>query len=175
MQCDLCESKATIFFTQIIDGVTKKLNLCETCAAEQGVTDPEEFLLDSLDMPLDETTPVEITQDIQPASVTASDESACCTDCGFSFDDLKKIGRLGCSTCYTFFREEIKHNLAGMHKGSNHVGRVPEGMLEAFQKRQQLEALETEMAQAIEVEDYEKASALRDEINQLEDADPKTP
>ena len=54
-----------------------------------------------------------------------------------------------------------------MHKGTRHSGRVPEGMIEAFQKRQQLESLEKEMTEAISSEDYEKAAALRDQINQL--------
>ena len=57
-----------------------------------------------------------------------------------------------------------------MHKGTRHSGRVPEGMVEAFQKRQQLESLEKEMTEAISSEDYEKAAALRDQISQLEDS-----
>ena len=50
------------------------------------------------------------------------------------------------------------------------MGRVPEGMLEAFERRQQLEKLQLAMDEAISGEDYEKAAALRDEIKNLEAA-----
>lgn len=167
MQCDFCDSKATVFFTQIIDGVTKKSNLCDTCASKQGVTDPDGFLLDSLEIPIADT-PAKVSAENKPAEATTTvDDKACCPSCGFAFDDLKKTGRMGCSDCYQFFRDEIKANLASMHKGTRHSGRVPEGMVEAYQKRQQLETLEKEMAQAIGAEDYEKAAALRDQITQL--------
>ncbi len=172
MQCDFCDSKATVFFTQILDGGTKKTNLCDTCAAAQGVTDPEGFLLAGIDIPppaskLPENIPL-------PPPVTRMDDKMCCPACGFAFDDLKKTGRLGCSECYQFFRKEVKHNLAGMHKGTSHTGRVPEGMLEAFQKRQELDTLEQEMELAIEAEDYEKAASLRDQISKLEEGTVQT-
>ena len=49
MQCDHCDNKATVFYTQIIDGISKKSSLCQSCATKQGVTDPEGFLLGSKD------------------------------------------------------------------------------------------------------------------------------
>lgn len=185
MQCDYCDSKATVFFTQIIGDSAKKSCLCEKCAMDNGVTDPEGFLLGNVD-------PSKISA--QAASAVEGGDAAdaphagaksvspprdmsngICPGCGFAFDDLKKTGRLGCSKCYQFFREEIKHNLGGMHKDTCHVGRVPEGMLEAFKYRQQLEKLEQEMAAAIAAEDYEKAAALRDEIGNLSKEATATP
>ena len=168
MQCDLCEKKATVFFTQIIDGVTKKSNLCDACATEQGVTDPDGFLLGSADISSPVAPQHEPADSMPSTSPSTMENKNCCPSCGFAFDDLKKTGRLGCSDCYQFFREEIKHNLTGMHKGTSHSGRVPEGMLAAFQNRQQLEALEKAMAAAIDAEDYEKAASVRDQITQVQ-------
>lgn len=168
MQCDFCDSKATVFFTQIIEGVTQKANLCDACASSQGVTDPDGFLLPGLEMPTADSPPGSLAIPPGEAAAPRMDGKTCCPTCGFAFDDLKKTGRLGCSECYQFFRTEIKHNLTGMHKGISHSGRVPQGMVEAFQKRQQLEKLEKEMAASISAEDYEKAAALRDQISQLE-------
>lgn len=169
MQCDFCDSKATVFFTQIIEGVARKSNLCDTCAAGQGVTDPDGFLLGDIPLPPGAQDDAADTPGEKSAARPPMDDKTCCPGCGFAFDDLKKTGRLGCSECYRFFRSEIRHNLAGMHKGTSHSGRVPEGMLEAFQTRQQLEVLEKEMAEAIGAEDYEKAAALRDQISQLQE------
>ena len=172
MQCDFCDSKATVFFTQIIDGVSKKSNLCDACASSQGVTDPDGFLLDSIKLPDTKNPKQDQSETPQTPASPTKDDKTCCPSCGFAFDDLKKTGRLGCCDCYQFFREEIKANLSGMHKGTHHSGRVPEGMVEAFQKRQQLESLEKEMAEAISSEDYEKAAALRDQISQLTEHSP---
>ena len=177
MQCDYCDSKATVFFTQIIDGVSKKSCLCEKCAIENGVTDPEGFLLDDIP-PVSASSQSASAADgktfgethiaaVQPSAKVAADQL--CPGCGFAFDDLKQIGRLGCSQCYQFFREEIKVNLGVMHKDINHVGRVPEGMLEVFEYRKQLEELKQKMETAITEENYEKAAALRDEMQQLSD------
>ncbi|WP_435892874.1 UvrB/UvrC motif-containing protein [Oceaniferula spumae] len=175
MQCDYCDSKATVFFTQIIDGNSKKSCLCEKCAMKNGVTDPEGFLLGNMDpskLSAKASSAVEGVN-FKPdataggASVPRELGTGICPGCGFAFEDLKKTGRLGCSQCYQFFREEIKHNLGGMHKDTSHVGRVPEGMLEAFEHRQKLDQLEQDMEAAIGAEDYEKAAALRDEIQKL--------
>jgi len=175
MQCDYCDSKATVFFTQIIGGLTKKSCLCESCAAENGVTDPDGFLSDDVD-PLTLSEQIASIEDGNHVSTTPSEKkesmiseptSQLCASCGFSLDDLKKIGRLGCSECYQFFRGELKQNLGGMHKGTTHVGRVPVGLLRVFKHRQELEKLEGEMEAAIGAEDYEKAAALRDKIQKL--------
>lgn len=172
MKCDYCDSKATVFFTQIIGGSSKKSCLCEKCACENGVTDPEGFVSDDEELSSiseQAASAVEVPQPPMAAIQTAPKDpsSHLCPDCGFAFDDLKKTGRLGCSQCYQFFREEIKLNLEGMHKDTCHVGRVPAGMMEAFQNRQKIEKLEQEKAEAIAAEDYEKAGALHEKIEKL--------
>ena len=41
MICDVCQDKhATVYLTQIVDGQMQKVNLCEDCAKDKGVTDP---------------------------------------------------------------------------------------------------------------------------------------
>lgn len=180
MQCDYCDSKATVFFTQVIGDSSKKSSLCGKCAEQKGVTDPQGFLLDGMNLSQisEQAASAAAGGGMVPQAAGASEAplgdagSGICPGCGFAFDDLKKTGRLGCSQCYQFFREEILHNLGGMHKDTCHVGRVPEGMLEAFKNRQQLEKLELEMKAAIADEDYEKAAALRDEIGGLTGGEP---
>jgi protein arginine kinase activator len=188
MQCDYCDNKATVFFTQIIDGNSKKSCLCEECATQHGVIDPEGFLLGNIE-PTTDTDPksskgpkkgpkidVPMTGETIELPTNTSQipgKTGICPGCGFAFDDLKKTGRLGCSQCYQFFRNEIRHNLGGMHKGTSHTGRVPEGMLEAFEQRQRREQLQQEMDEAIHAENYEKAAALRDQISQLTEVESK--
>ena len=48
MKCDFCDTKASVFLTQLVEGQMKKVSLCETCAKERGVTDPTGFSLADL-------------------------------------------------------------------------------------------------------------------------------
>src|SRR5207245_5584514 len=49
-----------------------------------------------------------------------------CPVCGFTQADFKKSGRLGCSACYVTFTEALTALLKAMHKGTAHVGKVPQ-------------------------------------------------
>lgn len=169
MQCDYCENKATVYYTQIVEGVSKKASLCETCAAEQGITDSEAFLLGKeLPSPPSATKkkPSFLSPNIPKAPFEVS-QAVECSQCGFTFDDLKKTGRLGCSACYQVFRQEIYANLGSMHKGAEHKGRVPEGAMDDIQQRKKIAQLEGSLKEAIKSEDFERAVKLRDELQQL--------
>ena len=43
-----CKNEATVHLTEIVEGQMKKIDLCEECAQEKGVTDPEGFALADL-------------------------------------------------------------------------------------------------------------------------------
>src|SRR6266404_5025972 len=49
MLCDICKQNvATVHLTQMVDGKTKKVDLCEACSKEKGVDDPTGFSLADL-------------------------------------------------------------------------------------------------------------------------------
>jgi protein arginine kinase activator len=54
-----------------------------------------------------------------------------------------------------------------MHKGTRHVGKVPESLRQTLDLSDQLKGLQKKLAKAIEGEDFEKAAVLRDEIKQI--------
>ena len=161
MECDFCEKKATVFLTQLVEGEMKKMCLCEECAEDKGVTDPTGFSL------ADSVLGAGGAPD-QGHVVTNPDEGSPCPVCGFTFNKFQQVGRLGCSECYRTFEDEIGRRLKGMHKGSLHVGRVPEGLLEAHARQQRLDRLRDRLEQAIAAENYEEAAGLRDEIHEIE-------
>ena len=38
MKCEFCnQNNATIHLTQVVDGIMKKLNLCQSCAEKNGI------------------------------------------------------------------------------------------------------------------------------------------
>jgi len=160
MKCDLCDKKATVYLTQIVEGKMKKVNLCQDCAKEQGVTDPTGFALADLLFGLGKQETVSTSK--------RSRRTVECPSCGYTQDQLKKTGRLGCPQCYEAFGDGLASLINAMHKGNEHKGKVPSGMIERRVRAAKLKDLRQQLKKSIEQERYESAAALRDEIQQLE-------
>ena len=157
MHCDVCKTnQATVFLTQIVDGKMQKVNLCEACSKEKGVTDPTGFALADLLLGLG------AAQEMERGGVVQK-----CPACGFSQADFKKTGRLGCATCYTTFAEGLGTLLKGMHKGTDHVGKVPARLAKSLERETQLKNLHRDLKKAVASEDYESAATIRDQIRHL--------
>ena len=170
MKCDYCDKKATVFLTQLVEGQMKKVCLCDPCAKEQGVTDPTGFsMIDLLQGGLPDHK-VETSHGPALATGAAVSGGQKCPSCGFTLEDLRRVRRFGCGECYHTFGDEVAHMVRTMHKGSSHIGKVPEGLMAAQVRHQRLEELKTKLDAAIASESYEEAASLRDEISQLNDA-----
>src|SRR5205085_1626545 len=89
-----------------------------------------------------------------------------CGRCGFTQADFKKAGRLGCPECYRTFSDPLDGLLKTMHKGTRHVGKVPESLRQSRDLNDRLKSLQKKLSKAIEEEDFEEAAILRDEIKQ---------
>ncbi|MEY3775420.1 MAG: hypothetical protein RLZZ129_2200, partial [Verrucomicrobiota bacterium] len=63
----------------------------------------------------------------------------------------------------------------GMHKGSEHKGKVPRRAIERRSLYERLTKLELDLTEAIKTERYEDAARCRDEINQVKQAFGQTP
>jgi protein arginine kinase activator len=159
MKCDVCQkSEATVYLTQIVEGKMQKVNLCENCAKEKGVSDPTGFAMADLLLGLGATQQIE--HGGQPAQK--------CPVCGFTQIDFKKTGRLGCSACYDTFADGLANLLKGMHKGLKHTGKMPARLSRRFAMADRVKSLETDLKKAVKNEKYEDAARLRDEIQKLE-------
>ena len=158
MTCDVCkQNQSTVFLTQIVDGKMQKVNLCESCSKEKGVTDPTGFALADLLLGLG------AAQEIEKGGGVAK-----CPVCGFSQGDFKKTGRLGCAACYDTFGEGLSGLLKGMHKGTAHVGKIPSRLLKTMERDQQLKELQRDLRKAVTDENYESAAQIRDRIRNLQ-------
>ena len=156
--CDVCNSnEATVFLTQIVEGKMQKVNLCESCSKDKGVTDPTGFALADLLLGLG------AAEEIDRGSTGAK-----CPVCGFSQSEFKKTGRLGCSACYETFAEGLNALLKAMHKGTRHMGKIPERLHMSLVLNDRIRSLQDDLERAVEEENYESAAQIRDEIRQLE-------
>jgi protein arginine kinase activator len=158
MLCDVCKcNDASVFLTQILEGKMQKVNLCDACSKEKGVQDPTGFALADL------LLGIGAAEEIEKGSASQK-----CPVCGFTQSDFKKTGRLGCSACYQTFGEGLESLLKAMHKGTEHVGKLPERATRQIQLSDKMRALNDNLEKAVAEENYETAASLRDQIKQLE-------
>ena len=158
LKCDLCSKPATVHLTQIVNNKVHKVDLCEECAQAKGVTDPSGFSLADL----------LLKASLAPEATLP--EGVRCEQCGFTQNDFKKHGRFGCAQCYDTFKGMVEPMLDGMHKGTRHVGKVPQRALDRQSLHERLNRLETDLNDAIKSERYEEAARYRDEIHQVKQA-----
>ena len=159
LKCSLCGKEATVHLTQIINNKIHKVDLCEACAQQKGVTDPEGFALAEL---------------LEKSNVTPQqppEEQLSCPSCGYETADFRRSGRLGCATCYEVFESQIRPVLEDMHAGTAHNGKVPELAMERQCSQLKLRKLKDALTRAIADEAYEQAATIRDEIRALEAAE----
>ena len=155
MKCHHCDNQATVHLTQILNGQMHKMDLCETCAQANGVTNPENLSIGTL---MDSTE-----GDSKPPA-----GSMVCESCGTTHQDFKKGGRLGCEACYHVFRPVLDPLLEGLPAGTQHPGKIPSGSESRVKFEQSVDDLKKQLLTAIENEDFEKAAELRDQLKALE-------
>lgn len=173
MICNQCgKNKATVHLTEIINDQVTKLDLCEACAKEKGSDVEQHFGIADL---LAALSDVEV-----PGSSTAGSEHGVsaaakikCADCGMTYEDFKKIGRLGCGGCYTTFRASLTPLLKRIHGSNQHMGKSPSPVFVKEAKTatklvEEIEAAKSELQIAVKKEEFEQAAAIRDKIKFLE-------
>lgn len=168
MKCDVCkEHEATVHLSQIVKGEVRKVDLCETCAGAKGVSNPAGFSMADLLLGLGEA--------VGGTEAAAGSTEVKCGGCGMTQSDFKKSGRLGCSRCYETFETNLAPLLKGMHKGEQHIGKVPPGFSTNQASTEKLKLLRRELDAAVRAENFEAAAGIRDRIRKLEQEGSATP
>ena len=110
---------------------------------------------------------------LQMALLNVADESGgydagkSCPFCGMRFETLQKSGRIGCAGCYQAFEREMSFLLTKINGTAQHVDEQMQEPEEQDEKTKLIFSLKGELAQAINMENYERAAELRDEIKAL--------
>ena len=165
MLCQICGKKeATVHFSEVVNNKVRELHLCEDCAQEKGLSIQPHFSIADLLVGL-------INLGITPPKIEESGVK--CKNCGLSYAQFGKIGRLGCSECYQTFQKGVVPLLRKIHGSIQHRGKFPKKGKRVFSRREEkppsaLEKLKAELIQAIDREEFEKAAILRDRIRTLE-------
>ncbi len=158
MLCDICgKAEATVHLTEIVNGKVVELHICESCAQEKAsqMQVPVGF-----QMFLGGIAPEKEHIDKGKPMV--------CPNCGLTYRDFRKIGRLGCSQCYEAFKDYLMSLLRNIHGSNEHIGKKPKKIAAVIEKRLRLTELRKQLKEAIEKEEFELAAKIRDEIRGLE-------
>ena len=172
MLCDECgKNKATVHLTEIVNDLITKLNLCESCAKQKGAEAEQHFgIADLLSALSDVEQPAPGAAGGVPPVTAAKNK---CARCGLTYEDFKRIGRLGCGECYKAFRTSLTPLLKRIHGSNQHLGKSPSAQaMDEFKtnhkRQEELEQAKLELQKAVRGEEFEEAAALRDKIKFLE-------
>jgi protein arginine kinase activator len=165
MMCEICSTNEAVFhIKQIIGKEEIELHLCDKCARLRGITKNENAIDFSISQLL--TGLVDAKAVIKKTGAVAVAE---CPACGFTINKFKKLGKLGCSECYTTFAKQVKDFVYKMYGKIQHKGKLPGKMRNLQTSIDGLETLKEELKTAIALEDYEQAASLRDRIKEMSD------
>ncbi|MFA5362625.1 MAG: UvrB/UvrC motif-containing protein [Candidatus Omnitrophota bacterium] len=161
MLCDICgKNPATVHLTEIVDNHMDELHLCEECARQKSSQMEQQFGLSDLLVGL--TQFEKSAEDKETAGIK-------CPTCGLTYKDFKKIGRLGCGDCYTTLRKYLAPLLKKIHGSTLHQGKCPvKSGIPRMKNKMDPDTLRARLQKAIQMEAYEEAARLRDQIKELE-------
>ena len=165
MLCQHCQkNEATTHIKTNINGTVTEYRLCADCAQELGYGSMfPDFTADFGGM----------LGSFLSAALPARSGAARCPECGYTMNDIKKSGKVGCANCYDLFFSELMPTIRSIHGNTEHIGKRPvieytenreEEKAPADDKTKKIEQLRAELKKAIEDENFERAAQLRDEI-----------
>ncbi|MBN2071345.1 MAG: UvrB/UvrC motif-containing protein [Candidatus Krumholzibacteriota bacterium] len=165
MLCQFCkEREATIHFTNVIGKNVEKIHICTVCAEEKGFDYLKKSNFEKVDL---------LAGLMNLAAETSKGTSATkrCPGCGRTYAAFKKSGKLGCAQCYDIFRVRLDQVLSSIHGDTTHKGKVPVRYGKSVDLSRRIEELQYELGRVIELEQYEQAAVIRDEIKILKEKD----
>ena len=169
MLCEKCgKNTAQFYYSENVNGESKKLALCKRCASEINFLEnhifPDPFKGYTLLNPFGDLKKFE---NAVSGSVKKTEETKCDL-CGLTMRQILKEGKAGCPRCYETFSDELGRVVSGIHGNTHHKGRVPHRLKSKTDGDDRINGLRQKIADAVKTEDYEEAARLRDMIRDIE-------
>ncbi len=171
MQCNECENnKATIHVTKITNGVKEETYLCEECAKKQQV-------LLNMNIFKDGKSPQESLFSLKNFLAGMLDEKIAeeqlkeqnvCNVCGMTFNEFGKTGKFGCSNCLSTFKNNLIPVIRNIQGFEAHAGKIPRRAAGKHKLEIDIELLKKELKSKIDLEEFEAAANIRDQIKEIE-------
>ncbi len=164
MLCERCgQQQAQVTFTQVINGVKSEAHVCKQCATELGAfglgpqlgLSFQNFFSSLLNQSWQQTIPAR--------------EEKVCSNCGLTYNQFCKLGRLGCAQCYQAFEEQLVPLIRRVQGGLEHKGKIPVVSGAISRRAQEQQNLRAQLQKAVQEERYEDAAKLRDRLQSSEE------
>lgn len=162
MLCQKCQKRvANVQLTQIINNNKNVLYICEQCAREEGkynMISPfsvNDFFSGIMGFPYMTSTPQQTPNVV-------------CETCGMSYEEFKKVGKLGCPNCYKVYGDKLAPLFKRLHGNIQYNGKIPSRAYGNVRVSKDIEKLKEQLNAAVKNEEYEKAATIRDQIKNLE-------
>ncbi len=161
MLCQNCgKREATTHIKRVINGETTQTYLCSECAAELGYTDG----FSDFGMNFGDIFASLLGEGIRGRTTAIKR----CENCGSSFADISKSGKIGCAECYKTFYDELLPTIQRIHGRAYHNGKTVTDSVIEVENENPVDKLRNEMKTAVSEENFERAAQLRDEIKRIE-------
>ncbi len=160
MKCEKCGKYiATTHIHTVINGRVTDMNLCGYCASGAGLGRFGRLgIMNMMASAFDDEA-------LNPKMPKGYEDV--CKQCGASFSDIASKGRMGCAECYKTFYRQLYPTLRRIHGATHHQGKIPLSSSPRLSSTSRIEELKKQLKDAVEVENFELAAKIRDEINLL--------
>lgn len=166
MLCSKCgKREATTHYKQTINGKTIVMNVCSECAEEMGLAQMFHGF-GGFNFNIGDVF-AGLLGNFSSSSLPAQ-ENTVCPECHSDLRTIINSGKIGCSKCYTTFRNELIPTIEQLHGKVYHQGKLPRSAGEAARQKAHLSSLKKKLEEAIRTQDFENAAKYRDEIQELE-------
>ncbi len=173
MICEFCKNnEANVHLIKVINGRAEKVNLCIECLKNFAIFPAEEIFNDltklltkvfEVDIKIiDKGENEKIFENVNPS------DNKKCSYCSIDLNTIKAIGRVGCSYCYTEFRDMLRPIIKAIQGSVEHSGKIPAVSTEDIRIEKEIKDLKYKLEEEITVENYEEAARLRDTIKSLQ-------
>ncbi|MGN0160645.1 MAG: UvrB/UvrC motif-containing protein [Lachnospiraceae bacterium] len=174
MLCENCnKNEATIHYTEVINGVKNERHLCGECMQEMDGGMEGEFPFSKLIRGM-------LAAHLNNGEIGVNPtKQIYCPKCQMTYNEFIKLGKFGCAECYGVFGPLITENIKKIQGDTTHKGKKYSRYVEEEQKQIEevlkepkengdpITILQNRLQKSIQVEDYETAAKLRDEIRKI--------
>jgi protein arginine kinase activator len=175
MECTFCPgNQATCHLSKLVNAKSIDVHVCEKCIPQLGQKDLVDFDIwgavsklaaikgkeDPAAAVENEIKEISAKSLLIPSPTPAASNK--CSSCGFTSEDVRKTGRLGCGECYGVFASLLQDVLNDCQKGTRHAGKMPKSLRKPNKKR-----LQEDLSTAVGKEQFEEAARIRDELGKI--------
>ena len=161
MICDMCKSnEAVIYVEQTSRLGIKKINLCQSCAANFGISPENQKIERQIGSLFKQIRQLKREQALKTDSA--------CPVCGQLCSEIWTNGKLGCPECYEIFKSEIDKYLSKRKITVRYTGSMPRRLSNFRSVLTDRAVIREKLEAAVKSEDYEKAAFYRDYLHAIE-------